>query len=524
MRILLLSMPDMVPQLKSWQAPNLALSTITGNVLATEPGHEVYTADLILARNKLTDNIQELLKDFKPHLVGLTAMSFQFATARRIATYIKSVDKDIKTVLGGYHATLMYDEITQDRATPEEAPFDFILRGESDLSFGELLQALEAKRHLGTIRGLSFKENGHWVHNPPRPLEDLKRIALPNRTNRLLKGHSFGLYSLDIVETSRGCTMPCNFCSMSHMYGRSFRTYELERVMADIANAKKQGARYLAIADDNICLDLKRLEELCDAIIRAGHNDVSYVVQASSVGMSSSETLIEKMARAGFEFVFLGIENVSERNLKLMKKGNIVERTKKAIELLHRHNILIVGGMIIGHPEDREEDIVQNYEFFDKMDVDFYSDQIITPYPRTGMREELLKQGLITNLHDYSKYNGFWANVRTKYLDSQELQFIKWKYRRKYSTFYKTTKAFKNRFPFIWLLRAFALRPLYSTRDLLAQRGMTEREIFRAEMEAFEHLNDFPELPGARTLTEKSGTSALSLGGATVFSRQTIMN
>ena len=507
-RILLLSMPDMVPQLKSWQAPNLALSTITGNVLATQPDHEVYVADLILVRDRLVDNVQALLKDFRPNLVGLTAMSFQFNTARRIASYIKSLDKDVKTVLGGYHATLMYDEITQDgggKVTSAADPFDFILRGEGDHSFGELLQGLEGKRPLETIRGLSFRvasapggppSSRRWVHNTPRPLEDLTKIALPNRTNRLFKGYTFGLHSLDIVETSRGCTMPCNFCSMGHMYGQTFRTYPLERVMADIADAKKRGARYLAISDDNICLDLKRLEALCDAIIGAGHNDISYVVQASSVGMSSSETLIEKMARAGFEVVFLGIENVSERNLKLMKKGNIVERTKRAVELLHKHNILIVGGMIIGHPEDREKDVAQNYEFFDKMDVDFYSDQIITPYPKTGMREELLKQGLISNLYDYSKYNGFWANVRTRYLDSQELQFVKWLCRRKYSTFYKTTRAFKTRFPLAWLLRAFALRPYYRIKDLFARWGKSEREVFLTEMDAFSHLNDFPELPG----------------------------
>ncbi len=505
MRLLLFSMPDMVPQLKTWQAPSLALSTITSNILASQPHHEIYMADLIMVRDSVTASIEGLLKDFKPDIVGINAMSFQFATARRIATYIKSLDKDIKTVLGGYHTTLMYEEITSDG---QAEPFDFILRGESDFSFGELLQALEGKRSLESIRGLSFRvksadANG-WVHNSPRLLEDLSKIAPPNRTNRIFKGYVFGTRSLDIIETSRGCTMPCNFCSMGKMYGRSFRTYNLGRVMGDIANAKKQGAKYLAISDDNICLDLKRLEELCDAIIRAGHNDIAYVVQASSVGMSSSEALIEKMARAGFELVFLGIENVSERNLKLMKKGNILEKTKKAIELLHKQNILIIGGMIIGHPEDREEDIAQNYEFFNKMDIDFYSDQIITPYPKTGMREELLQQGLITNLYDFSKYNGFWANVRTKYLDSQELQFLKWKYRKKHSTFYKTTKTFKYRFPLIWLLRVLALRPYYNTKDLVTQLGRTEMEVFQAEMDTFEHLNDFPELPGSRIYNEKS--------------------
>lgn len=487
MRILLLSMPDMVPQLKMWQAPNLALSSITGNV----KNHEVYMADLVLVRDRLRGAVEELLNDYKPRLVGLSAMSFQFHTARRIASFIKELDKDIKTVLGGYHATLMHDEIA---SSGEAEPFDFILRGESDLSFGELLQAMEGKAKYEEIKGLSFKQNGQFVRNPPRPLEDLSQIAPPNRTNRVWTGYTFGNRALDIVETSRGCTMPCNFCSMNYMYGRTFRTYAIERVIEDISNAKKQGARYLAIADDNITLDVKRFENLCDAIIQAGHNDICYVVQASSVGIASSETLVEKMARAGFELVFLGIENISERNLKIMKKGNIVERTKKAVELLHKHNILIIGGMIIGHPEDREEDIAQNYEFFDKHDIDFYSDQIITPYPKTGMREELLKVNLVTNLYDYRKYNGFWANIRTRHLGSEELQFLKWKYRRKYSTFYKTTPAFKTRFPLLHLLRVFALRPYYRTKDLVASLGKTERDVFKAEMNRFNHLNDFTGL------------------------------
>ncbi|MEE9584829.1 MAG: radical SAM protein [Candidatus Brocadiales bacterium] len=488
MRILLFSMPDMAPEfMRSWQAPNLALSSITGNI----KGHEVHMADLVLVRNRLKETIEGLLNDYKPDVVGLSAMSFQFHTARRIAALTKKINKDIKTVLGGYHATLMYEEIVD---TGEAEPFDFILRGEGDLSFGELLQAIEGKARYEDVKGLSFRHMGTFVHNPPRPLEDLSNIAVPNRTNRVLRGYLFSARQLDIIETSRGCTMPCNFCSMNQMYGRSFRMYAIERVIEDIANAKKQGARYLAIADDNICLNLKRLEELCDAIIHAGHNDIAYVVQASSVGMSSSARLIEKMARAGFEIVFLGIENVSERNLKLMKKGNILDKTKQAIEYLHKYNMLIVGGMILGHAEDGEEDIAQNYEFFDKNDIDFFADQVITPYPKTGMREELLKENLITNPHDYRKYNGFWANVRTKHLSSEELQFLKWKYRRKYSTFYKTTPVFKYRFPLVDLLRVFALRPYYRTKDMVRAFGKTEREVFEDRMQQFNSLNDFPEL------------------------------
>ena len=208
--------------------------------------------------------------------------------------------------------------------------------------------------------------------------------------------------------------MPCNFCSIDKMYGKSFREYSIDRVMNDIADAKKHGANFIIIADDNFSLNVKRFEDICDAIVDAGHNDLRYIIQASSTGIASSETLAEKMAKAGFRIVFLGIENVSKENLKNLKKGNIIEKTKIAVKRLHEQGIMIVGGMIIGHPNDKEEDIAENYEFFVGLDIDFFADQILTPYPKTPLREEMIEKGLVTNKYDYSRYNCFWANIKNK--------------------------------------------------------------------------------------------------------------
>ena len=99
--------------------------------------------------------------------------------------------------------------------------------------------------------------------------------------------------------------------------------------MLDLANAKKFGAQYITFADDNITLNVKRFESLCDAIVAAGHHDLRYIVQASTVGIASSPALAQKMARAGIQIVFLGIENVSERNLKMMNKGKRPGKDKK---------------------------------------------------------------------------------------------------------------------------------------------------------------------------------------------------
>lgn len=481
------SMPDTVPQFsaKTWRAPNLAISSIAGNI---QPHHEVVLADLVLKRKNLLPSLKKAIEDYQPDIIGLSAMTFQFDTARKIAAYIKTLQKDIKVAIGGYHATLMYEEIA---SSDDGNSFDYIVRGEGEETFRDILDAIEGNLAWKDIPGLTYRHNGGFLHNAPRPLENLDTLQLPRRDARIWNGYLFSGKRLDMVETSRGCTMTCNFCSMNRMYGRTFRTYSFERVMQDLANAKKNGARYITFSDDNITLNVKRFESLCDAIVAAGHNDLRYIVQASTAGIASSPTLARKMALAGIQIVFLGIENVSERNLKLMNKGNMLEKTKLAIEHLHNNNMLIVGGMIIGHADDKEEDIAQNYEFFDKANIDFFGEQIITPYPKTGMRDILIKEGLVTNTTDYRKYNGFWANVKTKYLSSDDLQFLRWKYKRKYSTFFKTTPAFKANFAMVNLLRIFVLRPYYRIKNRITSIGKRERDIFDKDMEKFAEMNNF---------------------------------
>lgn len=479
-------MPDVVPQFteKTWRAPNLAMSSIAGQL----EGHEVCIADLVLKRDSLKESIAEMVDSFKPELIGLTAMSFQFGTVVKIAKFIKKNNPDAIIAVGGYHVTLMYEEVC---ASEDAEMFDFVFRGEGDLAFKEMIDALDSNSSLADIKGLSFKKDGLFQHNEVRPLENLQNIKLPDRTVRAWGGYTFSGKKLEMVESSRGCTMKCKFCSMNRMYGSSFRKYEMDRVIKDISNARAQGASYIAFADDNITLDVKRFEKLAQAIIDAGHNDIGYIVQASSTGIASSPSLVAKMAEAGFKIVFLGIENVSKKNLATINKGDIVSKTEKAVELLHKNNILIVGGMILGHADDTEKEIAENFDFFDKHDIDFYGEQIITPYPKTKMREELLAEGMITNKDDITKYNGYWANVKTNYLSPEELQFLRWKYKNNYSTFFKTTPVFKASFPMVYYIRLFLLRPYFRMKNFFTAMRKTERDRFEEQMKRYREMNEF---------------------------------
>jgi len=206
------------------------------------------------------------------------------------------------------------------------------------------------------------------------------------------------------------------------MYGKVFRTFPIERVIRDIRNAKQNGAQSVFFVDDNITLDVKRFESLCDAIIESGLNDLKYYIQASTKGISSSEKLSRKMRKAGFRAVYMGIECGSDETLEFLDKGSTTNHTMKAIENLRGNDIRVFGGFIVGNPDDTKKDVKNVFKFAKKINVDYLGLGILTPLPKTVIRDELLQQGLILNKDDYSKYNGFECNIKTKYLSDKQLK------------------------------------------------------------------------------------------------------
>ncbi len=493
MNILLLSMPDYFPFILQWgmKVPCLGVSSPATNL---SDGHNAYAGDLCTRRDDIAGAIRDAIEKYNPQLVGLSSMTFQYSTAKKVALYIKGLNKDIKLALGGYHATLMSPEVKTeeddklfDFSGEDGRLFDFLVRGEGEATFRELVDTLDGGGNdFDSILGLSYKVNGEWHHNARRPLLNVEDIKLPDRTKRIWNNFGYYGYNLDTVESSRGCTFTCNFCSMQHMYGTSFRTYEISRVMEDLGNIKKVGSNIGLFVDDNITLNPKRLLEICETIIKEGHDDMLYWAQVSSVGISAIPELAKTMKRAGFFSVFLGIENISRRNLEQLNKGDIVEKSKKSIKYLHDAGIAVVGGMIVGNPDDTWEDVKENYQFFKDQGVDIYFDQVLTPYPKTGIREELLKAGLVTNLHDFTKYNGFWTNVRTKNLSQDELSFARWKCHRDYFVLAEPTPIY----------RKIMGMGYYYRRYKLLKKGLnvwwnTERKVYEQEMERYRNVNQF---------------------------------
>ena len=478
MKVLLLSSPVVQPDFdRIARVPNLGLVSLAAHIddLCT-----VHVADIHGLKNH-REYVKKIVNGYD--LIGLTAMSFQYREALFLAKIAK--EAGAKTVFGGYHPTLAAEEIGE---SDDAALIDYIVRGEGEATFREMVSALMEGKSLRDVLGLSYHRDegavSKMIHNPPRPLLKVEDIRMPKRDARLI---TRGFYSFDVpidcVETSRGCTQGCKFCSINLMYGRRFRRFSIERVIEDIRDAEEHGAGSIFFPDDNITLDPRRLERLCQAIIDAGLTHLRYKTQASASGIASSKELVDKMGEAGFDGVFLGVESINKRNLEFLGKGKMSNDAEKAVQYLHDNNIIVSTGLIGGNPDDDEEDLWENFKLARRLKVDFPIFYISTPYPKTQMRSELEAMGLVTN-SDFSRYDGLHANLKTRHLSEEQIQYITWQMNARYYDFewFRYNKV-KRLYPKWFTGEVRRLVPFYARRKLEMKLGRkTAKDFFKEDL------------------------------------------
>jgi len=361
-------------------------------------------------------------------------MTFQRHTAEAIMDLLRSIKSNVILTVGGYDPSLATEAYTD----PAYSRADFVVRGEGEITFRELLRAIESQSGFGHIAGLTFRSGDTYYHNADRKISDLDgdEIKPPRRDVRVLSGYTANGRQIDVIETSRGCTFDCSFCSIIEMRGRNFHKFNYDRVITDIRDAVAHGAIAIFFVDDNITLNVRRFEALCQAIIDAGLDWVDYGVQSMTATMADhGETLAPLMRKAGFRYVFLGIENVLEQDLGFLKAISKNSRraggkrtgnaSVAAIRNLHANGMYVIGGLIVGNPKDTRDDIMTNLKFARRY-VDWPYIQHPTPYPGTPMTVDLRERGLI-EIDDVSRYDGTTAVVACENLSGREIEFMRWK-------------------------------------------------------------------------------------------------
>ena len=403
--------------------PNFITKSITDKFVFPALGLEYIAANILdLVQVKIINakvrklNLKQIMKEineFNPDVVGISCCyTIGISFALKIA--MESKKSGYSTVLGGWHPSFVHSEILKYLFV------DVIVRGEGEITFRELIK----NKDLEEIKGISYKNNGSIIDNPDRPLiKDLNTLPFPARKLRNKKSY-FQIFQMpiDVIETSRGCPFKCTFCNIHIFYRGIYRTKNAERVIQElkiISSQKK--CKTVHIVDDNFTANMKRVEQICDLIIKEGIKlDLS--CQSRIDVIKKNPSVIKKMSKAGFWLFFLGIETFNQKSLNDIQKKVQFRDIIEAIKILHDNDIVIIGSLLVGSSlDEEEEDIDLMIKVVKKLGIDFPIYSIMTPLPGTKFRDILIENDYLLS-HKWSEYNFTTAVNRLNKLSKEKLE------------------------------------------------------------------------------------------------------
>lgn len=348
--------------------------------------HDVRVLDL-----RLEDEMDAVLREFRPDLVGVTAYTVHMNEAKRLCEKVKRFNPEIFTVTGGHHASVSFE----DFAVPA---VDLIVSGEGITPFRELVSRLEQKKDLAGIPGTVRRENGETVVCPNPPAESLDSFPFPDRsTTRRYRRRYFSEWMKPIasVRTSKGCPFRCKFCALWKLTGGKYLTRKPEKIVEELAGVEED---FVFFTDDESFLDVKRMRRLAELIDEAGIRKRYYCYLRSDTTVKHPD-LIEQWKKIGLERVFMGLEFFRDEDLDYVKKGSTTKNNAEAVRIIQSLDIDIFPAFII-RPEFDREDFRQFSQYCLNLGFNFIGFSVLTPLPGTDLYEET-KDRFIVHNYDY---------------------------------------------------------------------------------------------------------------------------
>ncbi|MBU90012.1 hypothetical protein CMO94_00605 [Candidatus Woesearchaeota archaeon] len=299
-------------------------------------------------------------------IVCLTTMvGEQILHMMEVSKFIKSIDSNILTILGGSWPQ------TQPEMCMQDKNIDVVCYGEGDYLLTELMAYCEGKKKISDVLGIIHRTKEGTIkrtapRQPVQNLDELPKIPyrLVNLRDYTAVGFRQGKPSISVV-TSRGCQFRCTFCSMVPLYGQSWRGYSVDRLMEDIAELEsKYGIKDFFFNDDLITGDFKRFTEFLEALAKSGrdYNWGTPGMRGDAVlRLTKDEKAMDNLIKSGCKNLDIGVESGSPRILKLIKKDTTVDVIRRVNQKMSKYPVIMKYNFMGGFPTETEG------EFFDTM-------------------------------------------------------------------------------------------------------------------------------------------------------------
>jgi len=323
-------------------------------------------------------------------LLIMTVLTIYAKRAIEVAKQFKQLHPSGKVIAGGMHISLNPEESLQY--------YDQIVIGEGVKIIQDLVDG---------------KIQDRVVHAPPvdsldeHPIIDF-RVLMNYQKLKMIP-----------IMTSLGCPFGCNFCCVTRMYGRDYRTQSPVKTIAELKSYFQQIRRKrVFFFDDNLCANKTLSLELFDKI-REEQLHFLWICQVRA-DLTNDETFIARMAEAGCRRVYVGFESISDTTLKDLNKHASKAVFENAIQIFHKYGIAIHGMFMFGSDQDDLDVFDRTVDFCLAHHIEAVQFFALTPIHGTELFEKTEKSHFITFDTDY--YDNFHAVLKSSHMS--EYQFV----------------------------------------------------------------------------------------------------
>ncbi|MCL2194869.1 MAG: B12-binding domain-containing radical SAM protein [Oscillospiraceae bacterium] len=353
-------------------------------------GHEIRIYD----RNVETVSLRRVVREFKPQISGVSVFTTNCVKdGLKVSAALKNMG--IPVVWGGYVATIAPELVIAEHAA------DYVVINEGEVTFHELLQALERGWSLAEINGLAYRDASGQVHRTePREFANLAKFQPTDwsliRPQRYLSPF-FCCNKLGHLYCSKGCPARCTFCMNESYHKCQYRKRPNEHVVQEIAYlAREHGMDGVRFADELFGANKAELYDLCDRIRALNLKVFSWGCQ-TRLGHFNREDL-QHMHNAGCRWIFFGVESGCPDMQKRINKRIDLTKVVEQFEMCKEIGISVFCNFIIGFPDETKEQIKKSVQLAQRLESSWCSFVIFFPSCDSALERELIQRGQLQPL------------------------------------------------------------------------------------------------------------------------------
>jgi len=387
-----------------------------------------------------SDEIAQRGAELNPRLVVILAYGQQpsastqnMTVAIEICSKFREFAPKTKTLLIGTHPSALPSE------TLDECEVDFICQGEGPYTLEALLQIkdMDSESSLSQVPGLWYRKNGVNTFTKPAPLISEKDLSttlpgiawdmLPMKSYRAHNWHCFDHINerspYASIYTGLGCPYKCSFCCINAPFGKpNLRLWSPECIIGQLdILATRYGVVNIKIADEMFVLNENHVIEICDLIIERGYK---FNIWAYARVDTVKEKFLDKLKKAGFNWLCLGIESNSKHVRDGAQKGHYSENDIfNVVRRIQDAGIYINANYIFGLPDDTLNSMQENLQLAMELNCEWANFYSVMAYPGSPLYQIASDKGwqLPAKWQDFSQHSYEQLPLPTEHLSAGEV-------------------------------------------------------------------------------------------------------